>query len=104
MSAVHRIPLTRDCFLLGFDGPALLLDFVQKQWGDEVVAHALGPAVSIGGDQIRTHLGHLLGDQAVLEDSGGIELGLVPEGHRAKLHESIAVPGDVPDFLLEAPG
>jgi hypothetical protein len=55
-----------DLDLLALDRPALFLDFIEKERGDQVIAHTLRPAVPVEGDQNRRDLGQFFGDQVVL--------------------------------------
>src|SRR5688572_27138557 len=100
--AVNRLLLLLDRFLLRLRRSVLLLDLVQEQRVDQVIANSLGPAVAIVDDEIRIDVSHLLGDQAVLGQSRRIDLRLVSEGDRPQLHQAVALTGDLPDVFLDA--
>src|SRR5262249_19122776 len=90
--------------LLPVDGPTLLLDLVQEESVDQLIADRHRTAVRARDDEIRVDLGHLLGDQPVLGNARGIDLRFVPERHGPEPQEAFALLADVPDVLLEPAG
>src|SRR5439155_10588478 len=89
----------RDSVALLLDGLLLLLDFVQQQRGQEVVADRL--SISLRGElhQLRHYLGHFFRNQTVLADAHRVVA--VEEGDRAKLHQPRALRANAGDVSLD---